>query len=284
MVAENNEIKFVKGKNVDYIQFKILLNYNIKHLYTLRSENVDFSKYGEASKESYKLLCEELNLNPEDLRIPIQTHTSTVKCIDDTDLDLNNTDGLITNKKDKILITRNADCILFMLYDPKNNVIANVHSGWRGTFQKIVEKAVIKMKNMYNCNPEDIICCISPSIRKCHFEVDEDVKELCEGIFGFTNQTDKFIKKVEKFKENTDKSSNENLKENANINLKRNLNSNTEKYLIDTVEINKILLKELGLKEENIIDSNLCSVCNNDIVYSYRAGDSKRNVALITLA
>jgi hypothetical protein len=304
MVVENNKIKFVKGKNVDYIQFKILLKYNIKHLYTLRSENVDFSKYGEASKESYKLLCEELNLNPEDLRIPIQTHTSTIKCIDDTDLDLNNTDGLITNKKDKILITRNADCILFMLYDPKNNVIANVHSGWRGTFQKIVEKAVIKMKNMYNCNPEDIICCISPSIRKCHFEVAEDVKELCEGIFGFTNQTNKFIKKVENFKENTDKSSNENskenadknlfenskenidenLKENANINFKRNLNSNTEKYLIDTVEINKILLKELGLKEENIIDSNLCSVCNNDIVYSYRASDSKRNVALITLA
>jgi hypothetical protein len=183
-----------------------------------------------------------------------------------------------------------------MLYDPKNKVIANVHSGWRGTFQKIVEKTVIKMRDMYNCNTSDIICCISPSIRKCHFEVGEDVKELCEGIFGFTNQTEKFIKKVENSTENInmnlDKNSKENknidldkgLKENKNINANQKLNLSTEKYFIDTVEINKILLRELGLKEENIIDSNLCSVCNNDIIYSHRAGDKKRNIALITLA
>ena len=159
---ETSEIKYVKGKNVDYIQFKRLLKYGIKHAYTLRGKNVDFSKYGKESEESYKKLCEELELDPKNLCIPIQTHTEVVKCIgeDKEDVDFENVDGLITNRKEKILISRNADCILFLLYDPQKKVIANVHSGWRGTFQKIVEKAVVKMRDNYGSNPEDIICCI----------------------------------------------------------------------------------------------------------------------------
>ena len=42
------------------------------------------------------------------------------------------------------------------------------------------------------------------------------------------------------------------------------------KWNIDTVLINKILLQKEGLKPENIIDSGICSVCNSDIVHSYR--------------
>ena len=259
---ENPELVYVKGKNVDYLQFKRLLRYNVKNAYILRNNNLDFSKYGEASKESYKLLCRELNLDFDNLCIPIQTHTDRVKCIgkNKEDIDLNDVDGLITKEKEKILVSRNADCILFLLYDPKKEVIANVHSGWKGTFKKIVEKAVVKMRDYYDCNVEDIICYICPSIRKCHFEVDEDIKELCEDIFSFTGKVDTFIEKG-------------------------NIVAGKQKYNIDTVLINKILLKDLGIKEENIIDSNLCSVCNKEILYSYRAeGEtSKRNVAIISL-
>ena len=34
------------------------------------------------------------------------------------------------------------------------------------------------MVKEFGCNPKDIICCICPSIRKCHFEVDTDVKDM----------------------------------------------------------------------------------------------------------
>ena len=44
-----------------------------------------------------------------------------------------------------------------------------------------------------------------------------------------------------------------------------------EKWNIDTILINKIILKQAGLKPENIIDSGLCSVCNSNILHSYRA-------------
>jgi hypothetical protein len=43
---------------------------------------------------------------------------------------------------------------------------------------------------------------------------------------------------------------------------------------------------ELGIKEENIIDSEICSVCNSDIINSYRADgeDFKLSAAIISLS
>ena len=56
-----------------------------------------------------------------------------------------------------------------------------------------------------------------------------------------------------------------------------------DKYHIDTAKINENLIKELGLKQENIIDSGICTVCNKEQMHSYRAGgkDAGRNTALI---
>ena len=58
-----------------------------------------------------------------------------------------------------------------------------------------------------------------------------------------------------------------------------------EKWNIDTVLINQIILKREGLKEENIIDSGICSVCNSNLIHSYRVEkqDYGLNTALIEL-
>ena len=180
---ENKNIIHVKTDKIEYIQFKKLLEYGIKHAYT------------ELELNSYKMLYDELRLDIKSFTKPLQKHTSTIKCIDRVleKKELPDVDGLITDKKGITLSTTNADCILFLFYDPVKNVIANVHSGWRGTFQKIGEKAIRKMIEYYKCDPKDILCFICPSIRKCHFEVDEDVKELCEDIFAFTGKLDEFI-------------------------------------------------------------------------------------------
>lgn len=203
-----------------------------------------------------------MQIDEKTLVKPIQTHSAIVKCIDkvETSDKLQDVDGLITDKKDIALTTKNADCILFLFFDPIKKVIANVHSGWKGTFQKIAEKAVIKMINYYGCNPKDIVCCICPSIRKCHFEVDEDVKDLCCEIFSFTKKINEFIEIGE-------------------------IKNGKLKYMIDTVLINKILLLDLGLKEHNIIDSEICSVCNQNNFHSARTeGENfKRATAIISL-
>lgn len=259
---KNDEIIYVQNEGIEYIQFKRLLKYGIKHAYTLKSEGIDFAFNQEKNLSSYESLCKALGIDSKSVVQPVQTHTDVVKCIDaiESTENLKDVDGLITDKPGIAITTKNADCILFLFYDPVKKVIANVHSGWRGTFQKIAEKAVQKMINYYGSKPENILCFISPSIRKDHFEVDEDVKDLCQSIFDFTGKVEEFIEVGE-------------------------IIDGVKKYYIDTVLINKILLQELGIKEKNIVDCGICSVCNGDKIESVRVdGDnSGRATMIVTL-
>lgn len=263
MDLSNENIIHVNKNGVQYIQFRKLLEYNdiIRHAYSLgtdvnfRTAKVNKQKISrdeyELAINSYKNLCDSIGSNYIKTVKTNQNHTDTIKIAnkkikeDEPDFNLEEykeTDGLVTNKKNLILSTTNADCIILLLFDPIKKVIANVHSGWRGTLQRISTKAIEKMEKEYNCNPKDIICCICPSIRKCHFEVEKEVKDMFE----------------EEFK---------NIIEKNNI-ITETISS--KKWTIDTVLINQIILEEKGLKKENIIDSKLCSVCNSNLVHSYR--------------
>ena len=76
------------------------------------------------------------------------------------------------------------------------------------------------------------------------------------------------------------------LEEIEQIIQKTELKTGKQKYVIDTAKINRLLLKQMGLKEENIIDSGLCTVCQSDKFHSYRVNkeQSGRNAALICLS
>lgn len=263
-LSNENVVHIIKD-NIQYLQFRKLLEYDdvMTHAYSLGTDlnfrtakiNKQALPQNEYDKaiESYKKICNSLGIDYKNIVKTNQEHTDIVKTINKKinkefmDINLEeykNTDGLMTNKQNLMISTTNADCILLLFFDPVRKVIANVHSGWKGTLQRISVKTVEKMQKEFSCKPEDIICCICPSIRKCHFEVDKDVKEMFEKEFGDL-QISKSIDIMEKQKDK-------------------------EKWNIDTVLINKIMLEKKGLKPENIIDSKICSVCNSDLVHSYR--------------
>ena len=135
-----------------------------------------------------------------------------------------------------------------LFFDPIKKVIANVHSGWKGTLQRISVNCVQKMQKEFGCKPEDILCFICPSIRKCHFEVNEDVKDLFFEEFKNLENIDSIIEKR--------KANEKQVQE--------------QKWNIDTVLINETILQKEGLKKENIIDCGLCSVCNSNKIHSFR--------------
>lgn len=260
MDLSNENIILKKNRGFEYLQFKKLNEYSnlISHAYSL-GININFrtSRINKKLSEeeffdainNYNELCKCLNLDYKNIVKAEQKHTDNVKIVNFKEGSLEDnlkiakqTDSLITNKKDIILSTTNADCILMIVFDPIKKVIANIHSGWRGTIKRISVKTIEKMKETYGCNPRDIICCICPSIRKCHFEVDEDVYKIFYNEF-------KDLKEIESI-------------------IEKNLNN--KKWNIDTVLINKIILRDAGLLEENIIDSKLCSVCNKEYIHSFR--------------
>lgn len=258
----NENIIHIKHGEIEYIQFRRLLEYkNLKHCFTLRP--LDFGGFDtyeqrkDIIEDSYNKICKDLEIEYSNLCRPKQTHTDVIKDIKDGDEGIYkekfyDVDGLVTNKKDKALVFCFADCMPLLFFDPVKNVIANVHSGWRGTVKMIGKKAVEKMIKDYDCNPKDIICCIGPTIRKCHFEVQDDVKDLFYNAFKDIINIEEFI---------------------------------TGKYYIDAVGINKQILLQMGLKEENIIDSKICSVCDEEKVHSYRAHgeESGRNITIMEL-
>ena len=240
MDLSNEAIIHVKTPKVEYIQFRKLLEYkdDIVHAFSVGKE------------ADYENLCTSLGLDKNNLVKPNQMHTDEIKIaqekIETGRPDINiaeyiHTDGLITQKKNLILATTSADCILMLFFDPVTKTIAAIHSGWKGTYQEIGSKAVQKMQKECGVKPENIICCMCPSIRSCHFEVQEDVKNMFAEKFGDLKDT--IIQKK---------------------------SSEKGKWNIDTVLLNTIQLQKQGLKPQNIIDSKICTVCHSQILHSYR--------------
>lgn len=262
MIFENSDIKHVVKDNIEYLQFKKLLAHEeVNHAYILSSHDMNFRvgnnfEFIDRVKANLKIMCDNCGFDYNTILRPDYDHTSNVNVVDRVDISKEvpeirgkrfpQTDGLIANQKDITIMSTNADCLLVLLYDPIKKVIGNIHAGWKGSFNKIVKIAIDKMKSEFGCNPEDIEAYFSPSIRKCHFEVDEDVKDICKNNFEYTGRLDEIISMGE-------------------------TKEGKQKYLIDNVLINKILLIESGVKESNIVDSKICSICHKDQIHSRRA-------------
>ena len=260
-LTNSNVIQFNKN-GMNYLQFRILNDLGIKHAYSLKTEGINFRHSGGdlvTERNSYKRLCDAVGLDVSNVTKPKQKHTNKIKRVDKVYLpeEIGEIDGLITNKQKLVLATTNADCILYLLYDRKNNAIANVHSGWKGSYQRIIENAIDEMINEFGTNPKDLIVCICPSIRKCCFEVGLDVRDMFYEKFSFLEDINKFI--LNGFEEN--------------------------KFYIDTVGINNCLLVQKGVRKENIYDSGICSMCHDDMIHSYRSEgkEFKLATAIISL-
>ena len=166
----NENVVHIIRNGVQYLQFKKLIEYKntITHAYSIgidvnyRTAKINKKilpkqKYQRAIND-YKNLCNEIKTDYRNIVKTNQEHTDNVAIVskkinqDFPDINLEeyqNTDGIITNKQNLILSTTNADCILLLFFDPITKTIANVHSGWKGTLQRISVKTVKKMKKEY---------------------------------------------------------------------------------------------------------------------------------------
>ena len=168
-----------------------------------------------------------------------QIHSSIVNKIDEKNIGQRiDGDALITNVKEVPLLILTADCVPGVIIDPKNKAVGVAHAGWRGTYDKICKNTIDEMIKNYKSNPEDLICVIGPSIGPCCYEVSKDL--------------------VEKF----------------NTNLANHAGEfdiiKDDKYFLDLWKINELTLKDCNVKDENIINLQICTNCNHDKFYSYR--------------
>jgi polyphenol oxidase len=97
--------------------------------------------------------------------------------------ELKETDALITNQSGICICVQTADCVPVIIYDSAQQIISVVHSGWRGTVNKIVEKTVQKMIDNYGSNAKNMYAAIGPSIGPNAYEVGNEVVEMVKQNF-----------------------------------------------------------------------------------------------------
>jgi len=140
-------------------------------------------------------------------------------------------DAVVTNQPENYLVVQVADCQSVLMYEPIRQVVANVHSGWRGSIQNIVGRAVDTMKQHFGCRPDGIIAGIGPSLGPCCAEFIHYETEIPIEFWGYKDSNDHF----------------------------------------DFWAISFDQLMKAGVQEQNIESSQMCTRCRTEAFYSYRA-------------
>jgi YfiH family protein len=94
-------------------------------------------------------------------------------------------DAVITDLTQLALVIQVADCQAVMLADPEKRVIANVHSGWRGSVQNIIGRCMDLMVRRFGCDPRRILAGISPSLGPCCAQFIHYRKEIPESLWRY---------------------------------------------------------------------------------------------------
>ncbi len=217
--------------------------------------NLSFSRGDdrEAVLENYRRLAEALGTKPEDFVCSDQTHTTNVKRVGAAERGMGifkerayqDVDGLITDEPGIVLSTFYADCVPLFFIDPVHRAIGLSHSGWRGTVRRMGEQTLLAMKREFGTRPQDVAAAVGPSICRDCYEVSEDVAE--EFAREFAGHEAEIL---------TDKGGG--------------------KYLLDLWKSNAIVLKDAGILPEHLAVTDICTCCNERLLFSHRASGGKR--------
>jgi YfiH family protein len=153
-------------------------------------------------------------------------------------------DALVTASKRNLLMVQVADCQSICMYDPVQKVVANIHSGWRGSIQNVIGQTVRTMETNMQCRAEHLVAGVGPSLGPC-----------CAEFINYNTEIPQIFWKY---------------KDPSN--------------LFDFWSLSRDQLVGAGVLDENIYLSKMCTKCNPGLFFSYRGeGQTGRFAAVIGL-
>jgi len=175
-----------------------------------------------------------------------QVHGNRVLIVDgqstnDVEGTLPAADGVITSTPGLILTIQVADCQPVLLYDPKKNIVANVHVGWRGSVADILGRTAAIMATECGCRPADILAGVGPSLGPCCAEFRNYRTEIPKSFWAHKDDRDHF----------------------------------------DFWAVSVEQLFAAGLRRKNIEISQICTRCSADWFFSYRAENTTGRFAAV---
>jgi polyphenol oxidase len=133
---------------------------------------------------------------------------------------------------------KTADCVPVLLADARTGAFAAVHAGWRGTVAGIVSETLARMTDEYKINAADVRAAIGPAAAACCYEVGSEVNDAFKERFPESNSL---------------------------FTPTRDAHAR-----IDLFKANRDQLIAQGVAAERIHTSGLCTMCRNDLFFSYR--------------
>lgn len=181
-----------------------------------------------------------------------QVHGQGVYCLTEPlggDLEVDGFDALVTNLAGVGLTIQQADCQAVLLFDPRREVIAAIHCGWRGSVMQIVPQVVEVMARNYGTIAADLQAVVSPSLGPCCAEFVNFRSELPADFQQFMVRDNYF----------------------------------------DFWRITRAQLTEVGVTEAHIRTDGHCTCCSDDYFSYRRTtrqggGQTGRNCSVIALA
>jgi polyphenol oxidase len=239
-----------------------------------RTLNLGFTEWDsrENVRENRRRLQSALGADDFTLAPILQFHSDSIHLFGVAHGEPCRADASITDRPGVLLAVQTADCVPILLVDPQKRAIAAVHAGWRGTLQRILSKAVGRMQMEFDSDPANLLAAIGPAIGPCCYEVGTEVAAAFSA---------KFANAAKWFDE---------LRTGDEPNPLQWLNMMTpghqpppKKVLLDLRKANRAQLIEVGVRQENIFVSDLCTSCRKDLLFSYRkeGGQSGRLMAVI---
>lgn len=273
--GSNNGYRIEEKDGIKYITFDIFTNTGlVRHAFSTRHGGVSKGCYeslnlglhvGDSPENvisNRAALCAALGSSGESLVAGKQVHGDRVAVVgrqqrgsgfvsyEDA---LPETDALVTGEKGVLLSSYYADCVPVMLLDPSAGVVALAHAGWKGTVAGIAGKTVDVIKQRYNCDTSKLLAVIGPSVGPCCYEVGSQVAVQFQEKFSWGGGVLKPAPEG--------------------------------KYMLDLWRANREILLESGLLVANIYVCGLCTSCQSQLFFSYRAqaGCCGRMASLIEL-
>lgn len=123
-----------------------------------------------------------LEISPARIALAHQTHSDHILRVDEPGR-YSDFDALITNRRNLFLAISVADCTPILIYDRTHKAVAAVHSGWRGTVQRILYKTLLAMQEAFGTTAKDCYAYIGACISADIYAVDADVARHFEPAF-----------------------------------------------------------------------------------------------------
>jgi hypothetical protein len=267
----------IESEEPGFLRLSFFDELGVRHAFSTRKGGVSAPPYHSlnlglsvgddpaAVRENRRRYFSLLSLDPSRIVRVRQVHGSDVLVVDDAlagreqfpRLLLDDDylyDAMVTAIPGLGLSISTADCLPIFLAEPRRRVIGAIHAGWRSSVQRIVERALRKMHEVYGTDPAECYAALGPGIRGCCYEVDEPVITRLKGA---CNTWQDSVKPAGK-----------------------------DRWMLDLAHLNIAILGEAGVRRERVADTGLCTACRRDLFYSYRAEKPKtgRMMSVISLA